>query len=772
LATACGREDNGAGVDVTMGRYTETDISPPIEGRFMSFLTYDGTIVAFDHGLRTKYSSADGGETWIQSPGPGIDTPRFSMVQVGAFLPDGRLLAYVQDEGLYMISPNGSYEHFPVAEIDDPIAAGQRVMVQLIEVLGNDRLLLSYNAITMMMPTVPVGDRGGDRVQGSPDEPAEDTDEYSQEEYEEEEEERPAFTGATDMTQGTTLHDLTTGALIAEMPLQMHSTAAGAVASDSHFYLLELFGSMGTISSFCLVTGTPTGLPAISLGTGMGGMISGFRMGGGIGMAINSYGELFVMHDDDLLHIVNGNIETLLDGSAFAFGSPVVNTNKLMKLADGSIVIGTMEGNHQSQLHRYVWDEYATINPERTLRVWSLTNNNFVRSAITELRRMYPDAYITYEIALDGGGGVSASDAIRTLNTQLLSGRGPDVLILDGTTVGNYVGTGMLLDLSGSISTGDMFENLLAPYILPRGAIYALPTQLLIPTLVGSQAAVNEIVSLEALVDRAVRGNPAPVLEMGGMWGGVPEEYRSELHFDTLNELFVTLWLTSKPAIIHNNQLDTDALRRFLAAVQAISDKYGLGEEGHFGGQIAFATSGGRGGMNVITGSLVHYLMHNTNQAVFSLGHMMTLQMLTQPGREDTQISPFPGLVPGVWQPSTIAGVSADTDVAPFAKQLINTMLSLEVQQINAGEGLPVTRAGITAQIEIINEPLREMEMPTMDFDVDAMITQLRTPAMDEATLREIIWGTVERLGSGTLDLEGAVREIEQNIRIYLAERS
>ena len=39
--------------------------------------------------------------------------------------------------------------------------------------------------------------------------------------------------------------------------------------------------------------------------------------------------------------------------------------------------------------------------------------------------------YINYEIGMDGDG-VTREDALKKLNTKLLSGEGPDVIILDG----------------------------------------------------------------------------------------------------------------------------------------------------------------------------------------------------------------------------------------------------------------------------------------------------------------------------------------------------
>ena len=151
LATACAtgdRNDNNIAGGAATGRYVEIDITPPIEGQFMSLLAHDGTIVVFDDGLSTRFDSIDGGESWQETPGPGRSTDRYANVRTASFLPepDGRLLVHVPGEGLVAVSPDGGGEHFPVAEIDSMIAEGQNVNVSLIQVLEDNQLLLTYSA--------------------------------------------------------------------------------------------------------------------------------------------------------------------------------------------------------------------------------------------------------------------------------------------------------------------------------------------------------------------------------------------------------------------------------------------------------------------------------------------------------------------------------------------------------------------------------------------------------------------------------------------------
>ena len=162
LTVACGG-GNGDDEAVSDGRYVEVDITPPVEGRFSSFLSDDGTIVCFDSGLAVRYESADSGDSWSESPGPGSYTDRYQNAQGAALLPDGSLIVFIQEEGLVTVAPDGSSKPYPVSDIDKVIADGDNIMLSQLQVMG-DRLLLSYNIGGMVSQSVrqgsPIGGQG------------------------------------------------------------------------------------------------------------------------------------------------------------------------------------------------------------------------------------------------------------------------------------------------------------------------------------------------------------------------------------------------------------------------------------------------------------------------------------------------------------------------------------------------------------------------------------------------------------------------------------
>jgi len=171
---ACG--GNGEeGILSGAGRYIETDVTPPIEGRFTSYLTDDGVIVCFSDGLKSRFESADGGDSWTESPGPGRNNDLFQMVQGGALMKDGSLLVFLQGQGFVKVAPDGGSVPFPVSEIDKVIADGENVFVSLLQAL-DDKLLISYTVGGFAMQSVrqdgpggggqPIGQRANTSVGG------------------------------------------------------------------------------------------------------------------------------------------------------------------------------------------------------------------------------------------------------------------------------------------------------------------------------------------------------------------------------------------------------------------------------------------------------------------------------------------------------------------------------------------------------------------------------------------------------------------------------
>ena len=785
VLSACGTLPSGEDAKSdgsSVGRYVEKDISPPVEGRFTSFVTAEGTLVCFDEGLGTRYESRDNGASWSEQPGPGDGSARYHRMQASALLPDGQLLVYLQDEGLLLIRPDGSSTPYPMPELDEALAAGEMVMLSKLQVLSDARLLLGYTILSGMTIISPDSSEAGPIIEDGADIDGEETSDGAELEVSGSTMDGgPISVGGISIGGGSIslgsggsfggmnakllLCELETGAVVAELAQE----DIGAAAADTDtLYVMDMNGNL---KAYALDSGAALPGEKRSFGSSMGLGGFGIMLGssGGSTLALGTDGTLYTARNSSLLKAdAEGVVSTLLEGSACSLGTPSSSPEAVLALANGTLAVNLLEAGQRSRLYTYTWDENATVDPGKTLSVWSLKDNALVRAAIAELRKKHPDASISYEAALDGDNALEAADAIKSLNTRLLNGSGPDVLLLDGCPVESYADKGMLLSLTELVDTDDMFDNLLTPY-KNGGDLYCLPTQFLMPALMGGGDTLDALQTLEDLVGLAVSGNDLP--SGGGfLGGGIAEEDRAVISFNDLRELFDVLWLSGAPAIAADNRLDTDALRSLLTAVKALSDKLELTKDSDFGQSAIGISIVGGGTMTVLPGSLVSYTSRMTLCGAFNAANLSLLQMTT--GQENSQLKLFPGLTEGAWRPAAMVGVSADTSVKEFAAELVQTMLSPAIQGLNYSTGLPITQKGLELQAEEINARLREMEQPPFEFDMAALAAQLTTPSAEDTVLTEMVWAGVQRCCRGETDIEGAVREIEQSIKNYLAERA
>ena len=778
LAAGCSGVSGAEKDRKSEGRYVESDITPPLSGRFTSFLSADGVIVCFDEGLITRYESADGGETWSETPGPGRNTDRYRAIQDSTMLQDGSLLVYIQGEGLLSLAPDGSSSPYAIDIIDQAIADGSSLIIYLLEALEKDRLALGYmigGMVTSVMGGRPIGGGvppDGEQRTGAPGDvsgPVTQPGPGSQQSTRSGSDARTSGGTIMQTRQITVLCELSTGRVITELPVE---SATAAVSGDTVVYLMD---NANRVTMYNLSDGKPAGKADIKFSGSQDSnnpVPVGLRMGsGGSVLALGRSGSLLAALDGSLLLAASdGVVETVLESTVYSIGTPRSSVDTVFTLSDDSIVVSMLIGMQTNTLYKYVWDENAAVNPDKILTVWSLEDNGFMRAAIAELRKKHPDSYITYEVALDGKSAISASDAVKNLNVSLLNGNGPDIILLDGCSVESYADRGMLLDISGLADTSGVYGSLLEPFITD-GNLYCLPAQFLAPMLMGSPEYLAKVQSLDDIVSLVTGGNdlPAGGTRGGGAFGGLEEDQRAALYFADLKELCDILWISSAPEIVKDNRLDTDALYNYLSSVKAISDKYLLMDETTAGPGMGVGFSDG-GTATILQVSLVWYTMQFTHFAAFSAGNLQLLQMMMD--RDGSSLRLFPGLTYGAWQPSTVTGISADTKVPDFAAELVNVMLSTDVQRLNYGTGLPVTRAGLAAQIKAINEQRQQFNLGEFSFDAEALIGELKYPSMEDTVLTGMMWRSIERCCKGEISVEGAVKEIEQNIKNYLAERA
>lgn len=257
-------------------------------------------------------------------------------------------------------------------------------------------------------------------------------------------------------------------------------------------------------------------------------------------------------------HVIGGTVmEQVADGSICSLGDPQMNLQGFSALTNNEFAVLY----DKARLYRYVYDASIPAVPEEQLSIYSLEEDYTVRQAISLFQKQNPGVYIRYEVGMTGNDGMTAEDAIKNLNTKMMSGNGPDLLVLDGLPEESYQEKGILGDLT-AIEKSMAGEDALFPNLVDvfreDGKLYSIPVRFRIPLVVGSESIVEGISGLASLADTVEQlreENPS-----GAVTGLITEE-----------QVLYTLGLSSSAVWLNEKgEIDKEALTDFLTQAKRI----------------------------------------------------------------------------------------------------------------------------------------------------------------------------------------------------------
>lgn len=195
--------------------------------------------------------------------------------------------------------------------------------------------------------------------------------------------------------------------------------------------------------------------------------------------------------------------ERLVDGGLTTLVMPNVTIAGLTGDGGDGFHALLSTGENSYQLMHYVFDPNTPTNPDTELTVFSLKDNSTIRQTIGEFQRRNPNVRVNFRVALDENASATTEDIIRSLNTEILSGNGPDILLLDGLPVDSYIEKGVLTDITALIdrmvAENGLMSNLMGAYARD-GKIYGAPARFTLPVMMGKPDEVASVTSLEALL--------------------------------------------------------------------------------------------------------------------------------------------------------------------------------------------------------------------------------------------------------------------------------
>lgn len=488
-------------------------------------------------------------------------------------------------------------------------------------------------------------------------------------------------------------------------------------------------------------------------------------------------------------HVIGGTvIEQVIDGATSSFGDPGMMLMDMVMLPEGEFLVLYDD----VRLYRYTYDPNVLSVPEKQLKVYSLVENYSMRQAVSLFQKMHQDVYVRYEVGMSGEDGVTREDAIRNLNTKIMSGEGPDILLLDGLPQASYEEKGILADMSRVVDSFDG-EDELFPNVVEAcrkdGKIYGLPIRIQVPMMAGNKKYVEKIKDIGTLAD-------------------VVEEMRAEnprgaiLGLKSEEQLLYVLGLTSSAVWTDGKgAVDEKALEEFLAAAERIwqAEVSGVdvdwlkGRENfssRFSGEDSYYATLSVGAINMAMG-----------EQKFALGKVY---------RVDFDYSVLTGIAElsgddfdfGLWNgqggcgfiPDGIAGISSASAEDELTLEFYKFLFGRELQDMDLSGGLPVNmasfdtfaenpRAGKIGGDEELSGNLSvggdEGDYFSLDVkwpdeeefqklkDITSALTRI---SAGDGTIEEAVCEIGPDALNGNITPQEAVKEIMKKSAIYLAE--
>ncbi len=481
-------------------------------------------------------------------------------------------------------------------------------------------------------------------------------------------------------------------------------------------------------------------------------------------------------------HVQGGTVvEQIVDGGMCSLSSPGIGFLG-MAVSGEEIYVACLE-DMEPKLLKYVYSADTPTVPDKEVRVYSLEENAEVRQAIVMYQNAHPDTRVNYEIGLSGEGGMTASDALRTLNTDIMAGNGPDVLVLDGMPVDSYIEKGVLADISEIRTTaqGDagFFEPMTSAWE-EDGIVYAMPIRFKMPLIAGDPELVGQAKDLTQLADLIVS-----VTDSTG--SSVVSAIPSLLSDTFLYYVCAGAWRNE------DSTIDQEKLLDYMVQVKKIRDS----QAPFIDSQILeaygqFITTSGSAERISMLGVDFSELLRNSKLEYGAASSVRDINNISSVNRQKGNITfaPLSGQQSGVFVPSGLLGISSMAADPESARSFVEFMFTDEAQTQSMEGGFPVSRSALWALLheKEPGEPADESytwadnstgEMISMESywmtqeEMDQLteyVESLNTAADTDTVLLDAVLAQADKCLEGECSPEDAVNAVMQTMNLYLAE--
>lgn len=453
--------------------------------------------------------------------------------------------------------------------------------------------------------------------------------------------------------------------------------------------------------------------------------------------------------------------ERLLPGSETSFALSDRWCVGLAALKDGGIYALFSQDGGNAILNEYRYDPDAVAEVTEVLKLYAVEESYLLQNAVALYHRTHPEVMIETEYAYSLDDSYSNveydyNEVYQKLNTMLMSGDAPDILVLDHLNPDSFIEKGLLADLSGVLAPmeedGELLNNITDSYRAEDGGTYVIPLQFGFSYITGRDITAADMQSIEAL---------AAFLK------GKQESYMGCKTVEDMVDLFYPYFCGD---IVKDKTLDKDVLREKLEAMKIIADNCGIVEKyddknnrrhniWDLASEIKLAIEKGAAGFNDC--------MFDVAITDYIKGEFAAFE--------------------NQFIPSLETAVCTKSQKQETAKDFIRFALSEQIQDQDYYSGFPVNarslekltlrdRSDMAAVTTIEGDDGSEVMFEIKAFPESTaqrlaeICKTVSRPVKEDAKIREVLIDSLSSYLRGQGSLEDAVSEIEKGLNMYLAE--
>lgn len=481
--------------------------------------------------------------------------------------------------------------------------------------------------------------------------------------------------------------------------------------------------------------------------------------------------DIYLCNAAGIHHMALGGTmwETIVDGSLNSLSLPGIRISKMCVGKNNDFFV-RYEKDENPVLAHYVYDPDTISVPTSTLTVYGLdlSEKYLIRQGAIRFQMENPDIRVEVIDGRKQMEGMMDADIIRSLNEELLTGAGADVLVLDGLPGKSYIEKGILEDMSELLApfteSGEIYRNLTGHFRRSDGSVYEVPVRVLFPVVYGEAGATASLSSLQAYL-----------------------EYQESPGAGSISGKTVYENILRRLAFLYDQELwDDDGKLKEEELTDLLEAAMRTGE--HSGARVLYPEDEDNGAgkrynlvaENGFTTPDHLGIMAGDNQASLELPREMAEMSLSFAVMREKGY-PLQS-VNHTFYPEERVAINRNSRQKETAERFVTFLLSEQIQGEDVEDGFPVTRAGVERwkQRQIVmsygtgnwdglmiygDYPTESERKLLLD-----MIPDLDNPVVPDPTVLSIMAEESEGYFSGTQDLPAAVKAIISKVTLYRAE--